>query len=74
MEVNGYLQAPASLPRVKSGRYILQRRLGVPQSRFGIFAGKQKYFFTLWESNHGLYIAQHTDGTTVLLNFVACRN
>jgi hypothetical protein len=35
MEVSGQLQAPAALPRGKSPRYRLDRRLGGPQSRSG---------------------------------------
>jgi hypothetical protein len=35
LEVSGQLHAPAALPRGKSPRYPLDRRLGGPQSRSG---------------------------------------
>jgi hypothetical protein len=35
MEVSGQLHAPAALPPGKSPRYLLDRRLGGPQSRSG---------------------------------------
>jgi hypothetical protein len=35
MDVNGQLHAPAALPQGKSPRYLLDRRLGGPQSRSG---------------------------------------
>jgi hypothetical protein len=43
MEVSGKLQAPAALPPEKEPRYLLDRRLGGPQSQSGR-EGEEKKF------------------------------
>jgi hypothetical protein len=55
MEVNGQLHALAALPRGKSLRYPLGRRLGGPNSRFG-HGGEEKrsLHWPSRESNRGL--------------------
>jgi hypothetical protein len=52
MEVSGQLRAPAILPRVKSRRYPLDRKLGGLQSRSGRSGeGKKSHHSTSRELN-----------------------
>jgi hypothetical protein len=57
MEVSGQLHAPAAVPQGKSPHYLLDRRLGGPQSRSG-HGGEEKNFQPRRESNPKAPIVQ----------------
>jgi len=49
-EVSGQLHSPTAFSQKKSHCYLLNRRLGGPQSQFGCF-GKETISYHCWESN-----------------------
>jgi hypothetical protein len=69
--MNGQLHAPAVLPRAKGPRYPLDRRLGGPQSRSGLF-GEVKILDPTGTRTPTLSVVQpvtscYADWTTVAL-------
>jgi hypothetical protein len=53
MEVSDQLHAPAALPPGKESRYLLDRRLGGPQSRPGGGGQEKRNSAPVGDSNHG---------------------
>jgi hypothetical protein len=58
LEVSGQLHVSAALPRGSSPAYAMDRRLDVPQNRYGR-QGEEKIFFPYWDSNSNFLAVQH---------------